>query len=221
MVVPMSVIPLPAVIRRGDTTSCPDRRYRDLLGEPAWRRLPEAVRRRFSKLLADGEQIVYRGEVMAMELSPAGWLLAQAARLIGAPLPFTRNALGPATVIVTESSALGGQIWSRSYTRPGRFPQVIHSAKRFAGATGLEEYLGLGLVMRLKLTEESGMMVFRSAGYAIAAGGWIFELPGWLSPGDCTVVHRHETDARFSFTLTLSHRWLGPLVHQVAFFQDA
>lgn len=198
-----------------------DNRYRRLVGSAAWDRLPRAVRDRFIKLMRPGAQIVYRGEVVCMELSRWGWLVAQAARIVGAPLPYTSNALGPSTVVVTESEAHEGQIWSRSYPRPGKFPQVIHSAKRFSGPTGLEEYLGLGLVMRLTLAAEEGQLVFRSAGYAIEIAGRTFELPSWLEPGRCTVTHRNETDARFSFTLTLDHPSLGRLVHQVAFFEEA
>ncbi len=197
-----------------------DNRYRQRLGEAGWRRLPAAVKRRFSKALADGEQTIYRGEVALMELSRAGYLLAQVARLAGAPLPFTRDALGATVVVVTEVAERGGQIWSRSYPRSGRFPQVIHSLKRFAGPTGLEEYLGLGLVMHLTLHEEVGQLVFRSAGYGLRIGGLSVRLPKWLEPGRCTVTHRNETDDRFSFTLTLDHPWLGRLVHQVAFFRE-
>lgn len=198
-----------------------DNRYRRLLGEAAWRRLPEAVRRRFSRHLAADQQIIYRGEVVCMELSRCGRALAQLARLAGAPLPFTPDALGPCVVVVTASEGLGGQIWSRSYPRPGRFPQVIHSAKRFAGPTGLEEMLGLGLVMRLTLAEDAGQLVFRSAGYALRLAGRDLKVPDWLSPGRCMVTHRAETDDRFSFTLTLDHPWLGRLLRQVAFFEEA
>lgn len=184
-------------------------------------RLPAAVRKRFSKPLGDGRQTLYRGEVVAMELSASGWLLAQAARLIGGPLPFTRDALGPCVVAVSECEALGGQIWSRSYPRPGAFPQVVHSAKRFCGPTGIEEYLGRGLVMRLSLTEEGGAMVFRSAGFAIIAFGRSWRLPLWFMPLSCTVTHRAETDQRFSFTLSVEAGRLGRLLHQVAFFEEA
>ena len=204
----------------GQEPSGDDIRYRRRLGEAAWQRLPAAVRRRFSAHLADGEQKIYRGDVVVMEMSRAGWLFAQAVRLVGAPLPFTRDALGATVVVVTEAGDRGGQIWSRSYPRPGRFPQVIHSLKRFAGPTGLEEYLGLGFVMRLSLQEEAGQLVFRSAGYCLQLGRMTVRLPEWLEPGRCTVTHRNETDERFSFTLTLEHRWFGRLLHQVAFFQE-
>lgn len=215
----MSVVALRASLRRNEEYSGQDSRYRRCLGDAAWRRLPAAVRRRFSKRLADGDQTIYRGEVVVMELSRAGYLLAQVARLIGAPLPFTRDALGATVVVVTEAADRGGQVWSRSYPRPGRFPQVIHSLKRFAGPTGLEEYLGWGLVMQLTIEEERGQLVFRSAGYGVEVLGRTFVLPRWLEPGRCTVTHRNETDDRFSFTLTLEHPWFGRLVHQVAFYE--
>ncbi|CAN0175391.1 unnamed protein product [Phaeothamnion confervicola] len=216
---------MPAVIiplkERSKLSPPAEDRYRKCLGEAAWFRLPDSVRRRFSKRLGEAEQTIYRGEVAAMELSRWGWLLAQAGRMLGAPLPFTRDALGPCVVVVTESAALGGQIWSRSYPRPGRFPQVVHSAKRFAGPSGIEEYLGRGLVMRLALEEEAGQMIFRSAGFAIEVAGRTLRVPDWLIPLRCTVIHRAETDARFSFTLIVENAVLGRLVHQVAFFQDA
>ena len=202
------------------TGPAPEQRYRHLIGDPAWRRLPVEVRKRFSKNLPAGGQTIYRGEVVCMELSRAGWLLAQLARLVGGPLPFTRAATGPCVVTVTEDPALGGQVWSRSYPRPGRFPQVIHSAKRFSGPTGLEEFLGLGLLMRLTVHEEAGRLVFRSAGYAMEFGGRTFRLPDWLVPGRCEVTHRAEADRRFSFTLTLEHSRLGRLVNQVGFFEE-
>ena len=210
---------------RPGKSATPDPRYRRLLGERAWWALPVEVRRRFSRHLGAGEAIVYRGEVVLTELSRVGWLIAQAARLIGGPLPFTADATGPAVVTVTEEPALNGQIWSRQYPRPGGFPQVIHSAKRFTGPIGLEEYLGqfwgLGLVMRLSMHVEDRTLVFRSAGYALEFGGRrAFALPRWLWPGRCEIRHRAETDHRFSFSLSLEHPLLGRLIHQVAFFED-
>jgi hypothetical protein len=197
-----------------------DWRYRRLIGKAAWDRLPRAVQVRFSRHLAPLAQVIYRGEVVITELSRAGWLLAQAARLLGGPLPFAHGAHGPSVVVVTEEPALGGQIWTRSYSRPGRFPQVIQSAKRFRGPTGLEEDLGNGLLMRLEVLEEDGTLVFRSTDYAVVVLGRALRLPRWLSPGRCEVRHRAETDARFSFTLTLDHPVLGRLLRQVAFYAD-
>jgi hypothetical protein len=148
--------------------SIEDIRFRTLLGEAAWMQLPDAVRKRFSKCLAPGDIIVYRGEVLATKLSRAGRVLSFLARAIGAPLPLTDGATGPALVVVSEDAHLGGQCWLRIYNRPGRFPQAIHSAKRFRGATGLEEYVGYGIGMALRVTVEDGALLFRSAGYFLA-----------------------------------------------------
>src|SRR5712691_2825013 len=72
-----------------------DLRFRALMTEAEWASLPPAIRRRFSKRLAGGQTIVYAGEILESWMSRLGWWLAQAARLIGGPLPLTRNAHGP------------------------------------------------------------------------------------------------------------------------------
>jgi hypothetical protein len=64
-----------------------DLRFRTLLSDDDWKRLPPATRQRFSKRLADGSTAVYVGEVTRISFSRAGWWLAQIARLIGGPLP--------------------------------------------------------------------------------------------------------------------------------------
>jgi hypothetical protein len=133
-----------------DATLC-DLRFRALVGDDDWARLPGATRQRFSKRLADGKTAVYIGEVTAIGFSRTGWWLAQIARLIGGPLPTGTDTHVPSIVTVTEDGATGGQIWTRIYARRNGFPQVIHSSKRFLGPTGLEEYVGFGVGMALRM----------------------------------------------------------------------
>lgn len=201
--------------------SVSDLRFRTLVGEAAWAELPEAVRRRFSKCLGPEETLIYPGTVIATELSRAGRVLSFLARAIGAPLPLTNGATGPALVVVTEDARLGGQTWLRIYARPGRFPQAIHSAKRFRGPTGLEEYVGCGIGMSLRVTVEAGALVFLSAAYFLEFGRWRLPIPRILHPGRMQIEHRDEGGGSFAFTLALTHPLLGRLVHQIAIFRDA
>lgn len=202
------------------STDIDDLRFRILVGEAAWAQLPEAVQRRFSKRLAPGDTIVYRGEVLSTTLSRTGRVLAFLARAIGAPLPLTNGATGPALVIVSEDKALGGQCWLRIYNRPGRFPQAIHSAKRFGGPTGLEEYVGYGIGMALRVTVDERSLVFRSAGYFLALGRRRLPLPRLLAPGQMTIQHTDLGGGAFAFSLELAHRFAGRLVSQLAHFRD-
>ena len=123
-----------------------DLRFRALLPAADWAALPLAVRRRFSKRMKGGVTVAYRGEVVAVQAHPMGRLLAHAARLIDGPLPLVFTP-GASVVTVTEDAVGQGQVWSRLYVRKDGFPQVVHSAKRFAGPTGLEEHVGGGIGM--------------------------------------------------------------------------
>lgn len=197
-----------------------DPRFRALLTPEAWARLPAAVRRRFSKRMGPGETVTYRGKVTEIEAGLAGVILAHIARLIGAPLPLCFEP-GAAIVSVTEDRVGQGQVWTRLYVRPGGFPQVIHSAKRFAGPTGLEEHLGLGVGMALTVAVEAGVLTFRSAFYFLDVPGLRLRLPRWASPGDLTVIHAEAGEDHFVFGLDLTHPLLGRLIHQRGLFEDA
>ncbi|MCK1359690.1 DUF4166 domain-containing protein [Bradyrhizobium sp. 199] len=198
-----------------------DRRFRALLSDEDWGRLPLATWRRFSKRVADGDSVVYVGVVEEIRFSAIGWWLAQAARIIGGPLPTGRDTGVPMIVTVTEDAATGGQTWTRICARKRRFPQVIHSAKRFDGPTGLEEYVGFGVSMALRIAVEDQALTFRSAGYGLQLGRLWIPLPPWLTPGDLTVTHRDLGEGAFRFTLDVIHPRYGALIHQSAIFREA
>jgi hypothetical protein len=201
-----------------------DLRFRALLSDADWAALPVAVRRRFSRRLAGGGTIIYAGRVIETRMSRAGRWLAQAVRPIGAPLPISRDRDVPAVVAVTEDVAGGGQgggqVWTRLYGRRAGFPQIIHSAKRFAGPTGLEEYVGRGVGMALRVYAREGALIFRSENYFLQLFGRRFILPAWLCPGTLYVTHAELPDGKFSFTLQIFHPRLGLLIRQMAMFRD-
>jgi Domain of unknown function (DUF4166) len=198
-----------------------DHRFRALLPDEDWGRLPLAIWRRFSMRLADGKTIVYVGEIDQARMSFAGWCLAQLVRLIGAPLPTSADAGVPMIVAVTEDAASGGQIWTRITGRRHGFPQVISSCKRFAGPTGLEEYVGCGVSMALTISVAHEALAFRSAGYFLRIGRLSWRLPDWLTPGDLIVTHTDLGGEAFRFTLEITHARLGRLMRQSAVFKEA
>lgn len=191
-----------------------------LLGQDRWQSLPAAVRARFLRKVAAGSCITYVGEIVECRISRLGWLLAQAARLVGGPLPLHSDVGMPACVNVTEDQAGGGQFWTRQYGRRSGFPQVISSTKRFAGPTGLEEYLGFGLGIALRLAVDRGVLRFLGDHYFLRIGARRLRWPRWLEPGDLAIGHVDCGGGRFAFTLDLVHPLAGELVHQVAIFAD-
>ncbi|HUO93587.1 MAG TPA: DUF4166 domain-containing protein [Rhizomicrobium sp.] len=197
-----------------------DLRFRSLLSREDWAALPAAIRNRFSKRVAGGATAIYAGEVVETELTFSGWVFAQLARLVGSPLPRSRDAHVPAVVSVTEDVRTGGQIWTRVYARKDGFPQVIHSAKRFTGTTGLEEHVGCGVGMALTVHQEEGALVFRSAHYFFRIGPLRLTLAAWLTPGLLTVTHTEEGGGQFSFLLEVVHPAFGRIIRQFATFHE-
>ena len=210
----------PAAPSLPQATALGDLRFQRLLAADDWLALPAPIRKRFSKRLTGGATVTYVGEVVEVEIGRAGRMLCQAARLIGGPLPLVWDAPAPSVVTVTEDGASGGQIWTRLYARPRGFPQVVHSAKRFAGPTGLEEYVGHGVGMALKVSVEDAALVFRSAHYFLSLAGLHLRLPQWAEPGRLTVTHAELGEGRFAFTLQIFHPWLGRLLAQRAIFRE-
>ena len=199
-----------------------DIRFRKLLGAKEWNALPAAVRARFSKRVKGGQSTVYRGYVVKTNMNLAGRIFANALRIIGAPLPLDRhNDEAPAIVTVTEDPDYKGQFWSRQYGSEHGFPQIIQSSKQFSGPTGLEEYIGYGIGMTLRLAVEDEALVFYSDRYFVRFFARRLLLPKWMSHLALRVGHTDHSDGWFEFSLELEHPWLGKLMDQRAMFKDA
>ena len=193
-----------------------DDRFRALLPKEDWDTLPCDVQRRFSKALGPGQSVTYIGKITAFRRNRWGWALAQALRLAGGPLPICPE-LGMASVVsVTEDAAGAGQNWTRLYANKTGFPQVIHSAKRFDGPSGLTEHIGAGISMALGLSVENGALVFKSKGFYCGR----LRLPRWMAPGAVEVRHKNLGFGRFEFSLALRHPLLGELLYQAAEYRE-
>ncbi|KAG1647404.1 hypothetical protein GQR58_030619 [Nymphon striatum] len=166
--------------------------------------------------------MTYQGIVTGMKMNWLGRMLAQGARLIGAPLPYDPSCVDqPAVVVVTEDIAGNGQFWIRQYGRKSGFPQVVHSSKRFAGPTGLEEYIGFGIGMALKVEVAPAALMFKSDHYFLSLFGRRFRIPRILSPVALVIGHHDLGDGAFRFSMRLHAGAFGEVLSQDAVFQDA
>lgn len=186
--------------------------FRSLLGEPAWQRLPEAVRERFA-FGAHATTTIYVGR-MRVEASRFARLLAHLWRLIGTPVtPFIGGDV-PVSVQVRDLQDRSGTVWERRYRFPGRALSVVRSVKQIEADGSLVERLGAGLHMRLKVREIDGAIHFISDGYFFRLGSLRLNIPGWVPPGMTCVVHEDKGNGRFRFVMRTSHAWFGEMFVQ-------
>jgi len=209
-----------------------DIRFRQLFKTEDWNRLPAAVRRRFGRRVEIGDALIYRGHVEFNRVNRWGRFLTNMLRVIGAPLPLDTDNEGAAAIVtVTEAPGQngehGGQIWMRQYARKNAkhpFPQIIQSAKRFEGPTGVEEYIGGGIGMSLKACVEGKELVFLAKDIfwdiKIPKGKIRLTLPRWLGPKLLRAGHEEIGNGTFAFTLKLEHKWFGKMIDQRVKFQD-
>ncbi len=203
-----------AVAGQVDSPTPPAASYAALVGQ-RWRDLPARTRARFER---ESDLACYRGRVVRSESTLVGRLFRNLARLVGSPLPLD-DATGPAAVVVMTVDA-NDSAWTRVYRRRSGRPQAIRSVKRFAGPTGLEEYLGCGICMALRVRAQRRSLVFESAGYHLGLGEHRIPLPRWLTPGRLTVCHAEIAASRFRFSLEVTHPWFGVVLRQEAEFED-
>lgn len=210
----------PSHVAKNDNLPCRSK-FETLMTPHDWAALPKSVQARFTQKPNAPAIRLYRGYVVYTRRNFFGGLLANCLRIIGAPLPLdTDNSDADAVVTVTPGSNGEGQVWTRHYARRARFPQIIQSAKRFSGPTGLEEYIGYGVGMSLKLRVEDSVLLFKSDHYFFKLGRFKLRLPTWVSPGDLIVSHADHGEGWFEFGLNLTHRIFGTLFDQSIMFQD-
>jgi hypothetical protein len=195
----------------------PDGSFRLLVGELAWRRLPDAVRERFAWKPLPGAEIRYAGAMRQVRSSALGWVLAQLYRAIGTPLAPWRGQDVPVTVVLHAAQGDGIE-WRRLYRFPGKPELCCSSVKRVDRDGGLIECVGAGIGMWLSLSVEERALHFRSTAYFWALGSWRLALPLWLTPGLLHVIHADLGGGRFRFVIAVDHPWFGETFYQDGIF---
>jgi len=187
----------------------------------SWRQLPVAIRRRFSRHLADGERVIYLGEVAGTTVTLTGRLVAQLARIVGAPLPLAQSGRMPVAVLVTGcETSWGGQIWTRVYDRArGLFRRVIQfPSSASAAQPDWKKLVGWrGRNAAYPDCSRTELSCFEVPDISCDALGFRYPFPDWLTPGVIEVVHREESLGGFTFSLSVTHAWAGQIIEQIAF----
>jgi uncharacterized protein DUF4166 len=190
-----------AVVRElGPKAEAPSKNLERLVGPEGWSRLPRAVVARFGGAATSAE---FAGEG-DFEANAVGRLFACLGVLFGRPLPLGR---GKAAVFIRVTPTPAGEAWSRLYGFDGR-DELVRSIKHKGDGDWLEERAG-ALVMRLKVFEDRGALVFECIDFRLRLGPLELKVPLALTPGRIRVEHHDHGAGRFAFTLEAHHPWFG------------
>ncbi|MFD2204786.1 DUF4166 domain-containing protein [Kiloniella antarctica] len=194
---------------------------RALLGDAAWLRLRPAIRKRFGRDAKLGSTHIYRGKMDRIEATLLGLIMAQAARLIGTPMAWSRGKDVPCDVITFDDpDRAGGVVWERHYYFTPNKIQIAKTTKLVSQKEGLLECFGKHFGMKLRLLEEGGALHFISTSFYLQMFGKRIALPGLLSPGKLRVTHRDIGDNWFQFILEVCHPLFGKLAFQNGYFKE-
>ena len=160
-------LPAPRATRCGRRSALPHPRRRG-----AWAELPEAVRRRFSKCLAPDETLIYRGHVVATRAVArrARSLLSRPRHRRAAAADRWRHRPG------AGRRHRGSAAWRTelaAHLHPPRTLPAGHPlGQALPRATGLEEYVGCGIGMSLRVTVEAARSSSARPAYFLELGRW-------------------------------------------------
>jgi len=192
---------------------------RDVLGNEAWNRLPDAVRERFAE---SSEAVTYAGAFEIVRASALGRLFAWLGTLFGTPV-------APRVELDVESRVLvrpngQGVAWDREYRWADGTRHLVRSTKVVTDDGNLIEKLPARLCMPLDTFEDGGVLHFVSKGYYFDFGfgdfgrGLKLWLPDLLSPGITHVEHIDLGHGWFRFTMTVMHPQFGEMFFQTGRF---
>ena len=198
-----------------------DFRFRGLLSPADWAALPQAVRHRFSKRLAGAATAIYTGHVTVCTMSRTGWLLAQALRIIGAPLPLARQYWTADRRDRHGRPCLGRPELDARLCAQERLPAghpLDKAVFGFDGARGIHRPRhpnGADAERRERHARIHERRIF----HRLAAGSASACRAGWRRV-KTVVTHRETAGDEFLFTLDLSHPWFGTLIRQEALYSE-
>jgi len=188
------------------TNHQPEPLAKKALGEAAWNRLAEPVRRHYGLHCEADEAIALQGRMQVTY--PIGMLpLILSARLFGA-LVHLRGEDVIVTVQNHTQTQATGLFWHRTFgfTRKN---VIFKSRMEHLQDNEIIEYVRFGMGIRMYLSERDGALVFKSNGYLWKLGFLKLRLPDWLLLGNAEIIESADGAEGVALDFNVVHPWWG------------
>lgn len=174
-----------------------------------WNSLGSIIRRHYFLKPESKDYICVSGEMSEIYHSGLAKLLIPFGLLFGAVVPYKGKNI-PVDVHYTSNPSNSNIYWDRVFKfKGGDFHFKSHMVP--VKENEVIEFVRFGVGIRLKVTAESGALVFRDIGYIWRVLGCDIPIPGQWLMGKVYVEERPIDDQYFSMRMTLKHPLLGAL----------
>ena len=185
-----------------------------------WELLSKRMQARFEEESLSDAPKKYKGEMLDIQCSFLGSVLANFMRPIGSPLlPYNEKNV-PIDVKVYKNETEGIIFKERIYHFKNRRPFKVLSWMVVNTEGQIQEFIGFGLGMRMALDVRQETLFFKGAGYFLKLGRFNIPIPLFLSPGEVLVEHSDHGDAAFRVRIEMKHPWFGQMYLQDGIFKE-
>ncbi|MBO6504130.1 MAG: DUF4166 domain-containing protein [Kordiimonadaceae bacterium] len=181
-----------------------------------WNAVHPAIRLRMDRLLTSQTSTVFEGQG-CVHRNWFGWLFAQAARLLGAPLVWRQGNNVKTTVTVAPTPS-GNRCWHRLFDFEDGFQQLVQTSKVVDPKLGFLDAVGTDgekmLATQMTVWAQGDSLFFESSEYWLRLGRFKLKVPPLLTPGKLHAEHRDEGNGWFRYVLKFTHPLWGQTFYQ-------
>jgi len=183
--------------------------FKQILGDQ-WNDLGKVIQDHYFLKPYSDDYICVKGEMDEIYHSPIAKLLIPFALLFGAIVPYNRNNV-PIDVHYNSKSDNSTLYWDRVFKLSPTHDFHFKSHMEMQSGNEVIEYVRFGVGMRLLVTAENGVLIFKDNGYVWKLFGVNIPIPINLIFGKAYIEERPIDDEHFSMKMIIKHPLFGDL----------
>jgi hypothetical protein len=183
-----------------------------------WHKLPPVIQRHYQLHFSQAMSNAVTG-TMHIHYPSFVKPMVLLARLMGGLIALKGGEMAVRVEKWTNADAPLSLFWKRTIQSPKGKSTLFASRMEYQGGNKIIEYIGCGFGLRLKLTVENRLLVYRSDGHLWQVGCLRIPIPDVLYLGHATITERAVSETEFELDFKISHPLFGETYRYGGIFQ--